>query len=67
MATPGFQELFESRIKELLFMYQETRTWATCPKTILFPPSHGDVHFKYSFAFKKLSRKIVDCYTTFDL
>ena len=54
MATPGFHELFESRIKNY-FMYGQTRTWLRV-KTIPFPPSHGDLHFKYSFAFKKRSR-----------
>ena len=64
MATPGFQELFESRIKNYFYLRHDLYA-ATRVKTIPFPPSHEDVHFKYSFVFKKRSRKIVDCYTTY--
>ena len=66
MATPGFQEQLESRIKNYFYVRCDSYV-ATGPKTISFPPRHGDVHFKYSFAFKKASRKNVDCYTTYDL
>ena len=51
MATPGFQELSESRIKIFFYVRRDLYV-ATRPKTISFPPSHGDLHFKYSFAFK---------------
>ena len=66
MATPGFQELFESRIKNCFYV-QRNSYLATRVKTILFPPSHGGVHFKYLFAFKKHSRKIVDYYIMYTL
>ena len=66
MVNPGFQELFESLIKNYFYVRRDLYV-ATRVKTIPFPHSHGDVHFKYSFAFKKISRKIVDCYTTYTL
>ena len=66
MVTPGFQELFESRIKNYFYVRRDLYA-ATRVKTIPFPTSHGDVYFKYSCAFKKRSRKIVDCYTTYTL
>ena len=66
MATPGFHKIFESRIKNY-FVCTARVVRGYKFKTISFPPSHGDVHFKYSFAFKKRSWKIVDCYTTYSL
>ena len=68
--TPWLSRVFRSflnHVSKPLFYVRRDSYVATRPKTISFPPSHGDVHFKYSFAFKKLSRKIVDCYTTYDL
>ena len=49
MATPGFQELFESRIKNHFYVQRDSYV-ATRVKTIPSLPSHGDVYFKYSFA-----------------
>ena len=65
MATLGFQELSESRIKNYFYARRKSYV-AIRVKTIPFP-SHGDIHFKYSFAFKERSRKIGDCYTTYTL
>jgi len=66
--TPWLPRVFRSFLnhvsKSILYVRRDSYV-ATTPKTISFPPSHGDVHFKYSFAFKKLSRKIVDCYRTY--
>ena len=68
--TPWLPRVFRSFLnhvsKTILYVRGDSYV-ATSSKTISFPPSHGDVHFKYSFAFKKRSRKIVDCYTTFSL
>ena len=66
MATPGFQELFESRIKNYFYVRRDSYT-ATEPKTILFPSTYGDVHFWYIFAFKNGYLNYVDCYATYVL
>ena len=50
MSTPDFQELFESRIKNYFYVRRDSYV-AKRVKTIPFPPSHGDLHFKYSFSF----------------
>ena len=66
MAILGFQELFESRTKHYFNLRRKSYV-ATGLKTISIPPSHGDVHFKYSSAFKRDYCKTVDCYTTYGL
>ena len=66
MATLDFQELFESQIKHNLNVRRNLYV-ATGLKTNSIPPSHGDVHFKYSNAFKRVYCKTVDCYTTYGL
>ena len=64
VATPGFQNIFDSRIKIYFVCTARIVRGYKC-KNYFIPPSHGDVYFKYSFAFKKPSRKIADCYTTY--
>ena len=66
MAIPGFQELFESRIKTF-FNVRCDSYGATVAKTILFPFTQAGVGFSYIFAFKKGYLDDVDCYTTYDL
>ena len=56
MDTPDFQELFESRIKNYFYVRRGSYI-ATHVKTIPSPPNHGDIHFKYSFAFKNAPGK----------
>ena len=64
MAIPGFQELFESRIKTSFYVRRDSYG-ATVVKTILFPFSQADVGFRYIYAFKKHYLDDVDCYTTY--
>ena len=66
MATPGFQELFESRIKNYFYVRRDSYT-ATEPNSFLFPPVHGDIKFRYKFAFKNCYLDYVECYITYDL
>ena len=54
MATQGIQELFESRTNIYFYVRRDSYV-ATRVNIIPFTPSHGDVHVKYSFAFKKRS------------
>ena len=66
--TPWLYRVFRSFLnhvsKTILYIRRNSYV-ATRPNTISFPPSHGDVYFNYSFAFKKRYRKSVDCYTTY--
>ena len=64
MAIPGFQELFESRIKTFFLNVRHDSYGATVAKTILFPFTQADVGFRYIFAFKNRYLDHVDCYAT---
>ena len=46
MATLDFQDFLESRIKNYVYVRRDSYV-ATHVETILFPPSHEDVYFKY--------------------
>ena len=61
MATPGFQELFESRIKTFFSSVRRDSYGATVAKTILFPFTQAGVGFRYIFAFKNGYLDDVDC------
>ena len=64
MAIPGFQELFESRIKTFFYVRRNSYG-ATVAKTILFPFTQAHVGFRYIFAFKNRYLDDVDCYATY--
>ena len=66
MATPGFQELFESHIKNYFYvqrdLYMTTRV-QTIPSTLATETYISSTHLRS----KALPEKNVDCYTAYTL